>query len=62
VIDTYPPRVLVIDDDPNVREIVSALLASFGYDCQTAADGRSGLVRVGEGGGISCSPISPCPR
>ena len=50
MIDTYPPRVLVIHDDPNVREIATALLASFGYDCQTAADGRSGLVCVGEGG------------
>ena len=50
MVDTYPPRVLVIEDDPNLREIVSALLASFGYDCQTVADGRSGLVRVGEGG------------
>lgn len=50
MIDSYPPRVLVIDDDPNLREIVSALLASFGYDCQTAANGWSGLVRLGEGG------------
>jgi CheY-like chemotaxis protein len=50
MVDTYPPQVLVIEDDPNIQEIVSALLASFGYDCQTVADGRSGLVRVGEGG------------
>jgi CheY-like chemotaxis protein len=50
MVDTYPPRVLVIEDDPNIREVVSALLASFGYDCQTVADGRSGLVCVGEGG------------
>jgi CheY-like chemotaxis protein len=45
---TYLPRILVIEDDQNVREVVIALLASFGYDCQTAADGRSGLVRLGE--------------
>jgi CheY-like chemotaxis protein len=50
MVDTYPPRVLVIEDDPNIREVVCALLASFGYDCQTVADGRSGLVCVGEGG------------
>jgi CheY-like chemotaxis protein len=50
MVDTYPPRVLVIEDDPNIREVVSALLASFGYDCQTVADGRSGLVCVREGG------------
>ncbi len=47
--DTHRPRVLVIDDDPSVREIVSLLLESLGYDCETASDGRSGLVRVGEG-------------
>jgi CheY-like chemotaxis protein len=50
MIDACPPRVLVIEDDPNIREVVSALLTSFGYDCQIAADGRSGLVRLGEGG------------
>jgi CheY-like chemotaxis protein len=43
-------RVLVIDDDPSVREVVSFLLASFGYDGETAADGRNGLVRFDEGG------------
>jgi CheY-like chemotaxis protein len=48
--DTRPLRMLVIDDDPTVREAVCSLLASFGYDCQTAADGRSGLVRFDEGG------------
>jgi CheY-like chemotaxis protein len=42
--------VLVIDDDPSVREVVSYLLASFGYDCQTAADGARGLARFDEGG------------
>jgi CheY-like chemotaxis protein len=43
-------RMLVIDDDPGVREVVSGLLTSFGHDCETAADGRSGLVRFDEGG------------
>jgi CheY-like chemotaxis protein len=44
------PRVLVIDDDPSVREVVRYLLASFGYDCQTAADGARGLARFDQGG------------
>lgn len=44
------PRVLVIDDDPSVREVVSYLLVSFGYDCQTAVNGASGLARFDEGG------------
>jgi CheY-like chemotaxis protein len=43
------PRILLIDDDPSVREVLLHLLASFGYDCHTAADGASGLARFGEG-------------
>jgi CheY-like chemotaxis protein len=42
--------VLVIDDDPSVREVMRYLLASFGYDCQTAADGARGLARFDQGG------------
>ena len=41
---------LVIDDDPSVREVVSYLLESFGYDCETAADGAAGVARFDEGG------------
>jgi CheY-like chemotaxis protein len=44
------PRVLVIDDDSSIREVVRSLLASFGYDCQTAVDGARGLARFDEGG------------
>ena len=44
------PRVLVIDDDSSVREVVRYLVVSFGYDCDTAADGASGLARFDEGG------------
>jgi CheY-like chemotaxis protein len=44
------PRALLIDDDLSLREIISAVLASFGYACQAAADGPSGLVRFDEGG------------
>jgi CheY-like chemotaxis protein len=45
----HPPRVLVIDDDPSARHVVSSLLTSLGYECQMAADGRTGLVRFDEG-------------
>ena len=45
-----PPRVLVIDDDPSVRTVIRYLVESFGYACETAADGRSGLTRFDEGG------------
>lgn len=43
-------RVLLIDDDSSMREIVSCLLVSFGYHCQTAADGVTGLARFDDGG------------
>ena len=48
--DQRRPRVLVIDDDPTVREVISYLLASFGCDCQTAPDGSNGLAHFNEGG------------
>jgi CheY-like chemotaxis protein len=48
--DAHRPRVLVIDDDPSVREVVRYLLAAFGYECHTAANGASGLARFDEGG------------
>ena len=44
------PRILLIDDDSNVREVLLHLLASFGYDVHTAAEGASGLARFDEGG------------
>jgi CheY-like chemotaxis protein len=47
---TRRPRILLIDDDPNVREVLLHLLASFGYEVQTAAEGASGLARFDEGG------------
>jgi two-component system chemotaxis response regulator CheY len=36
-------RVLVIDDDPDVRVLVQSLLEAEGFDVRTAADGREGL-------------------
>ena len=48
--ETRRPRMLVIDDDPSVREVMSYLLVSFGYDCETAADGVAGVARFDEGG------------
>jgi len=36
-------RILVIDDDPDVREFISEALAEQGYDVYQANDGKSGL-------------------
>jgi CheY-like chemotaxis protein len=47
---TTRPRILLIDDDANVRDVLQHLLASFGYDCHAAADGVSGLAYFDKGG------------
>src|SRR5262245_41121499 len=41
-------RVLVIDDDDDVREILQAALESEGYAVAGAADGHEGLLRQRE--------------
>ena len=37
-------RILVIDDDPSVREVVSAMLAEAGYQVTSAGSGEAGLA------------------
>ena len=37
------PRVLIIEDDPNVSEVVTRYLEREGYRVETAADGAAGL-------------------
>ncbi len=41
------PRVLVVDDDPTVREVVLSYLRSGSYDVVEAADGETALSVVG---------------
>ncbi len=36
-------RVLVIEDDPDIRDVLVAVLESEGYDATSAANGLSGL-------------------
>ncbi|HEY7565995.1 MAG TPA: response regulator, partial [Gemmatimonadaceae bacterium] len=38
------PSVLLIDDEPNIRRMVGALLGAEGYDVRSAEDGRSGVA------------------
>ncbi len=42
------PSVLIIDDEPNIRRMVGALLAAEGYEVRDAPDGGSGLARATE--------------
>jgi len=42
------PSVLIVDDEPNIRRMVGALLAAEGYEVRDAADGASGAARAAE--------------
>src|SRR3954470_8321994 len=42
------PSVLIIDDEPNIRRMVGALLSAEGYEVRDAADGVTGLARATE--------------
>src|SRR5579864_8268664 len=39
----FPYRVLVVDDEPSIREAARAILESQGYEVLTVADGLDGL-------------------
>ena len=51
-------RVLVVDDEPIVTEVVQRYLIREGYQVQVAADGRTALK---EARGPHESPESPWP-
>jgi len=40
---TRPQRVLVVDDEPGMRETLVDILEGVGYDVQAAGDGESAL-------------------
>jgi two-component system nitrogen regulation response regulator NtrX len=40
--------ILIVDDEPNIRRMVGALLTSEGYEVRDAADGASGVARAAE--------------
>lgn len=37
------PKILVVDDEPAIRDILSSFFEEFGYEVQTARDGREAL-------------------
>ena len=42
------PQILVVDDEPNLRRVLSAQLSRDGYDVHTAEDGEQGLAMMQE--------------
>jgi DNA-binding response OmpR family regulator len=43
---TGAPRVLVVEDEPNIRELVCLHLGLEGYACEGAADGQAAFART----------------
>ncbi len=41
------PRILIVDDDPDLRVILAEQLTADGYEVQTARDGEEALRRLG---------------
>ena len=56
-------KLLIIDDEPHIRQMMRLTLEAAGYQVDEAADGQAGLDRFGDGSGVRrgrCS-ISKCP-
>ena len=45
-----PERILIVDDEEAIREVVSTLLTAQGYKCQTAPNGEEALRAMRDGG------------
>ena len=44
---TRPARILVVEDDENIRELVDVILSGAGYEVVTAPDGAAALQVIG---------------
>ncbi len=47
-----PTKILFVDDDPEIREVVRILLESEGYEVDEAADGQRAIELVGNSYGL----------
>jgi len=48
----HPPRILAVDDAPDVLNLVVKILAAQGYDVLSAADGTAAIAAFERAGGI----------
>jgi len=49
VVNRRTKRILVVDDDPDIRQVLLDRMSSFGYVVETATDGRDALDAVQRG-------------
>lgn len=47
---SYPGKILLIDDDKDIQDIYSEFLTQAGYQVDSAHDGQEGLAKILEGG------------
>jgi DNA-binding response OmpR family regulator len=45
-LQTASQRILVVEDDADIRDLLEIVLSSSGYDVETAANGRVGLEQL----------------
>lgn len=45
-----PARVLIVDDEPRLRQVLARLMSRDGFECRDAADGAQALAVLEEGG------------
>ena len=46
------PRLLIVDDEPMIREVLTENLKGAGYECEAAAGAAPAMERLGAGNGI----------
>ena len=51
-------RVLIVDDDPGIRETISQIIEELGYAPDTASDGLEALAMLNTALIYAYSPIS----
>ena len=53
MIQETPVRILVVDDEPQVRELIQRLLEREGYACEGVGDAQVALDRLRDGVPVS---------